>query len=194
MRKIAALASLFTLMSFSVIAQEAGKSRIGFKAGVNYSAVRFRVAGESSYSDYKTGLSLGFFREVNLSKGVAFQTEFMYNSLGGKQGGTTTRFGYLSLPLLFKFHGKHFGFMAGPQPSLLLSAKQEVEFVGTSDVKSSYKSIDLSGVTGVEYTFGKKGSYVAGLRYTFALNNIAKNVPGSGAYNYAWQGHIGFRF
>lgn len=194
MRKLPVLALLLSLISTSLFAQEAGKNRTGARIGVNYSNNRIRQNGESQYADAKTGLSIGLFREIALDDRFTFQPELYFNALGSKSGGSTTRFGYLSIPTLFKVHGKHFGFLAGPQVSLLLTAKEEVQYVGTTNVKDDYKSVDISGITGIEYTFGKKNNFVAGVRYQFAMNNIYKAVSGVGVFNYAWQGSLGFRF
>lgn len=192
MRKITVLVLLLIILASGIQAQE--KSHTGLRAGANYSTQRISIAKESSYSDYILGLNLSVYREIPLSSLFTFQPEFAYNGLGGKKEGITTRLHYISIPLLFKIHNKHFGFLAGVQPSLLVGAKEKDRYDASTNIKESLKSVDISGVTGFEYAFGKNQLYNVGLRYLFAMNNILKDAqPGSKVRNYGIQLSVGFR-
>lgn len=193
MRKFTVLVLLLAIMAS--VGQAQTKSRTGFRAGANYTTQRITANKESNYSDYVVGLNIALYRQIPLNSLFDFQPEFAFNSYGGKVDRTTTRLGYISFPMLVKIHGKHFGFLAGPQPSLLVSAKSTDGYNGSVNIKSQLKSIDLSGVTGFEYAFGKNNSYNVGLRYLFALNNISKDaLPGEKIGNYGFQVSVGFLF
>lgn len=193
MRKFTVLVLLMVIMIS--VGQAQTKSRTGFEAGANYSTQRITANKVSNYSDYVAGLHLALYRQIPLSDLFYFQPALAFNSFGGKVDRVTTRLNYISFPLLFKIHGKHFGLVAGPQPSLLVGAKSTDGYNGTVNIKSQLKSVDLSGVTGLEYSFGKNNSYNAGLRYLFALNNIQKDaLPGEKTRNYSIQLSIGFLF
>ncbi len=196
MRKVSMLILIVFALCSTANAQYSSKKRTGFKVGLNYSALRIKGVTSSSYSDFKIGAVVGLFREIPLSERVLFQPELYYSRLGGKSNDITTNLSYFSIPALFKFHGKKLGFYVGPQASLLLSAKQIDAADTKSDIKSTLKSVDLSGITGFDYSFGKEGAYVVGLRYQYALNNIVKNPnpAGTGLLNYSVQASFGFRF
>ncbi len=170
------------------------KNRTGFRAGVNGSKLLSLRPDGKDYSDAAVGAVFGLFRELHIDDKVMFQLELLFNSVGGKTDSGNIRLNYLALPLLFKFHGKHFGFLAGPQVGLMLSGKLKPEMNPEKDLKDRFKSTDLSGILGVEYNFGRKNLYVAGLRYQFAITNILKDVPGEAIKNYALQATLGFRF
>lgn len=193
MRKFTVLVLLLAIMAS--VGQAQTKSRTGFRAGANYSTQRITANKESNYSDYVVGLNLALYRQIPLSPIFAFQPEFAFNSMGGKVDRTTTRLSYISFPFLFKIHGKHFGLLAGPQPSLLVGAKSTDGYSGSVNIKSELKSIDLAAITGIEYAFGKNNSYNVSLRYLFALNNIQKDaLPGEKVGNYGLQLSVGFLF
>ena len=66
-----------------------------------------------------------------------------------------------------------FGIFAGPQFSFLLNAKDT--WLVTTDIKSSMKGTDFSGIIGVDYTC--KRGFNLGVRYQLGLSNIAINDP-----------------
>ena len=170
------------------------KKRFGFKAGVNTSKIQFKTAGENQYSDIAVGVVFGVFWELPLSDNAKFQPEILFNSVGGKTDTGNIRLNYLSVPLLFKFHGKNFGFLVGPQLGLLLSGKLKQDTNPEEDLKDQYKSTDLSIIAGVEYNFGRNNRFVAGLRLQYPAINIYKDVPGEAIKNFAVSGTLGFRF
>ena len=195
MRKVSLLSLVLIISSLSVLAQDKGKTRTGFRAGVNYFAQRIEENKEYSYSDFRTGLTVGIFHEIPLGTRFTFQPELVFNNMGGEKNGTVTKLNYMSLPLLLKLHGKRFGAYIGPQFSLLMSAKTKAEFDVETDVKDTYKSGDVAGITGVEYSLGANNSFVISFRYQFAINDVLKDGnPGEAIRNTGVQLTAGFRF
>ena len=193
MRKYIFFTSFLILSVFVVQAQQ--KNRIGFKAGVGFYRQNYKLNGKQEYRDFKPGIVVGIFKEINLNEFVNFQPELMFIGMGAKDGGNKYKSDYIALPMLFKFHGKKIGFVVGPQASLLINAKSNDEFGGTVDIKDKYKSIDLGLITGVELSFAKKNRGIAGIRYQTAINDIWKDgPPKSFIKNTGIQAYIGFRF
>jgi hypothetical protein len=176
MRKVCLLFVLSTICSLSLFAQ--AKSRTGFKIGANYMTQRVEIDRDYSYNDFIYGFTIGLFREVPLNNFMAFQTELSYNRMGSERDNEKTKLDYISLPVMLKIHGKRFGWYAGPQLSLLLKAKQENRFLGNTDVKDTYKSVDLGAITGVEYSFGPNNRFVISGRWQFSMNDVWKDADG----------------
>ena len=195
MRKIVYLFTLLSLSAPLTYGQDTiPKNRFGFKAGVNLSQVRSITPDEKGFSDIAVGAVFGVFWELYLADKIKFQPEILFNSVGGKTDTGNIRFNYLSIPFLFKSHGKHFGIVVGPQIGLLLSGKLKPDMNPAQDIKDQYKSTDLSFILGAEYDFGKNNMFVAGLRLQYPIANVYKDVPGSAIKNYAVSGFLGFRF
>jgi len=193
MRKVLLIVVLFAVVSPSIFAQE--KKRTGFRLGLNYSSLRIEVAKDKSVSDWKPGLSFAIFQEIPLSSTVSFQPELGFNRFGGEEENVRTKLDYVSIPTLFKFHGKRFGFVVGPQVSLLIKAKQKEEFQNEIDLKNELSSVDVSAVGGFEYSLGKDNRFVVAARYLFGISNIAKDaLPQSSLRNQSGQLTFGFRF
>lgn len=195
MRKIVYLFTLIILSATLAKSQDTiPKNRFGFKAGVNLSQVKSKTSTDKGTSDLAVGPVFGVFWELYLADKIKFQPEILFNSVGGKTDTGNLRFNYLSVPLLFKSHGKHFGFVVGPQIGLLLSGKLKHEMDPDEDLKNQYKSTDLSFILGAEYDFGANNRFVGGLRLQYPIANVYKDVPGSAIKNYAVSGFLGFRF
>jgi len=193
MRKKILLLSLLTFPLLIMQAQQ--KNRVGFKAGAGIYRQNIKVDGDQEYTDFKTGAMVGLFKEIHLSQYVNFQPELMYLRMGGKpkQGGKIN-LDYVAVPLLFKFHGKNFGFLVGPQASLLFGAKGEDEFETEEDLKDQYKSIDIGAIAGFEFSFAKQRG-LAGIRYQAAVSDVWKDAPPkSFLKNNGIQVYAGFRF
>lgn len=193
MRKNTLLIILFVLPVLCSQAQE--KNRIGFKAGVGFYRQNFKFDGEQRYFDFKPGIVVGFFKEIHFNQYVNFQPELMYIGMGSKNDGNTNKASYVSLPMLFKFHGKRLGLVVGPQMSVLLGAKLIDEFDGKEDVKDNYKSVDIGVIGGLELSFAKNNRGLVGVRYQLAINDVAKDSPPrSFLKNTGIQAYVGFRF
>lgn len=195
MRKFSLLIVLSFFFTTTLLAQEKSGKRIGFRAGVNYFTQRIELNRDYERGDYITGLTLGLFREIPINNNLTFQPELVYNRMGGKADSITTKLRYVSLPLLLKVHGKRFGAYVGPQFSLLMNAKEEKEMGSELDVKDKYKSADLAGVAGVEYSVGANNRFVFSARYQFSINDVWKDAgPGESIRNTGFQVTAGFRF
>lgn len=196
MRKVSILWALLLITSLSTFAQSKGKSRTGFIAGVNYSRQYQGVSGTTDFSDFKTGLLIGLVRDIPVGGAFVFQPGVQFNRMGGKTAEGTSKYSYLSIPTLFKLNvSKKLGFVAGPQTSLLLSAKGVDNFNGETDLKDATKSLDLAALVGLDYSYGKNQSGMFGVRYQAAMNNIQK-ISGAGNFlrNSGFHVYFGYRF
>lgn len=193
MRKICIVLLCMVVASQTVSAQD--KKRTGFRIGANYSSLRVELLDEKSISDFKPGLSIAIFQEIPLNKLVSFQPELAFNRLGGEKDNIRTKLDYVSIPTLFKFHGKHLGVLFGPQVSLLIKGKEKEEFQNEVDLKNELSSVDVSAVAGLEYVLGKNDRFVISARYLYGMNNIGKDAgAGNSLRNQAGQLSVGFRF
>jgi len=122
---------------------------------------------------------------------MGVQPELFYSSLGAKSGSEVLKTNYLSLPIFFRYNvTENFHFLAGPQFSMLLSAKDEVGGSST-DIKDQLNSMDIGIVPGIGVDFGP---FNAGLRYSIGVSNIAKDAPsGYSVKNNVFQIVAGFK-
>ncbi|MBC7850075.1 MAG: PorT family protein [Chitinophagaceae bacterium] len=195
MRKVFLLSLLLLSISMHLLAQDLGKSRFGVKAGLNYSAQSVELNRERELSDFRTGFTIGFFKEIPLAPSIMLQPELSYNRLISRYEEKTTKLNYLSIPLLLKIHGKHFAGYFGPQFSLLLSGKSDELYGDEEDLKNSYSSADFGGVVGFEYSFGPANRFVVSTRYQFPLSNVLKDAAsGQSVRNTGFQLTGGVRF
>ena len=110
------------------------------------------------------------------------------------------RLNYLDVPLLARYQlGKGgFSIYGGVQPSLLISAKQKGEGTGSesqnTDVKDSYKSLDMAGSIGMGYEF--TNGLRVNLGYDHGFANIADNSAfGAGKINNrTFKLSLGYKF
>lgn len=136
---------------------------LSYSTGV---AVTFPIAEQFSF---ESGLYLS-------GKGNKTATGSGSNALKAKLSLT-----YIDLPLLanYQFGESGFNVFGGLQPSVLISAKNKIDFEGNSDsqnVKDQYKTLDIATSIGVGYNF-ENG---IGLRfgYSHGLSNIEKEESG----------------
>jgi len=172
----------------------------GVTAGANSS--NFSEGGEYDYGGQdnasRIGVQLGAraFLPINdnfsVESGLGFASKGSTTDFGSESDGgevfsleERTRLSYLEVPILarYQFNNTGFSTFAGLQPSLLLSAKQEVEGTGqpsvSMDVKDSFKNFDTAAVLGVGYQFNNGLQLNAS--YDFGLVNIVdSNTQGLG--------------
>jgi len=167
------------------------KVTLGLKAGANFQT----LTGSTWASSYKPGIVGGAF--VGVSKGKwGVEAEALIKSarfdVNSSLGSGYVKSMYLDIPLLLEYKlVPRVWLQAGPQFSDLLSAKNN----SGTDVKTIFKSSDISGVLGVEVKLPVH--LIAGARYVLGFsdmnNTSASGVKDSWKNRYA-QVYIGFRF
>jgi hypothetical protein len=167
---------------------------IGLKAGTNMS----KIDGQSFSGGFKWGFSAGGFAELNFTKSLGLQPEFLFNQTNTKtassfdqvyqQAGNSNRnvyLNYLSIPVLLSIRPiPLLSILVGPQFGIKVS-----DNIGTSAV-NAFKSGDFSMVGGAQVNLG---GFKAGARYVVGLNNLNDIND-----NYKWKNqtiqlYIGFR-
>ncbi len=185
--------------------------------GIDAGASSSNIREKSEYSGINDGSALlgpqvgvTVFSPINerlsMEGGLRYAGKGTKTSFDGSDGeenysySDKTRLNYLDVPLLARYQVGQGGFSvyAGVQPSLLLSAKRKSEGSGTesqtTDVKDSYKSLDMAGSVGVGYAFGNGLRLNAGYDHGFA--NIANNDAFGAAKirNRSFKLTLGYRF
>ena len=134
----------------------ARKSQFGVKGGLNTASEMASDGDNSSQTDARIGIHLGFFMELPLSAKIDFQPELVYSMQGGsvKYGGytITDKIDYINLPLMFKFYvwKQRLSIDAGPQLGYMISAK--VSAGGESEsIYDDLNKFDISLALGLSY-------------------------------------------
>jgi len=137
----------------------------GVKGGVNM-AVQSQLADYYDNSDIRTGLSAGVFGNMAFDNGFALQTEVNYEQKGGKKDNITTKYDYISVPVLAKYSmgtsdrtALKFNINAGPYASFLVNGENEIDTDGiknTVDMKDNTENVEFGVITGfgMEYPIG----------------------------------------
>jgi hypothetical protein len=153
--------------------------RYGVKAGYNLANLTFSPSqtGVSSKSDFSAGL----LASIPLLAGCSLQPEIMYSGQGTSFNDSLAtgklNYGYLNVPVLFKFqHSSGLFAETGPQVGFLLSAK-ETAGDQSADTKSNTQSTDFSWVFGIGYKLPL--GFGIDARYNLGLTNIAKDNTGN---------------
>ena len=155
MKKVLFVTAVAVFGWLNVNAQEV---KFGAKGGLNFA---FVTGDNINKLDPISDFHAGILAEISISEKFSFQPELLYSGQGSKINLT-----YINLPLLGKYYlTKGFSIEAGPQIGYLLSAKN-----GSTDVKNSYKSIDLGASLGASYTLNNR--FIFSARYNLGLSNI----------------------
>jgi hypothetical protein len=165
---------------------------VGIKGGLNLA----NLGGDVENSDMRPSIHLGGYLNLPLSDVFSFQPELLYNSVGAKfkDGGDklTNKLNYISIPVMFLYSFGNFNVQAGPQLSLLASAKAKYDIsgqTGTEDIKDGLKGTDFGFNLGLGANFDKLN---ASVRYSIGLSNI--NDGGTGDIkNNVIQLSLGYR-
>ncbi len=184
------LAALF-ITSGSVFAQ-------GFHLGLKAGADMTKIEGESFKEGFKWGFAAGAFAELNFTKTLGLQPEFLFVQTNTQtadswdqvyqQAGNSLKdvhLNYLEMPILLSIRPiPLISFLVGPQFGIKLS-----DNLGNS-VENAFKSGDFSIVAGGQVNLA---AFKAGVRYVAGMNNINDIND-----NYKWtnqqiQFYIGFR-
>ena len=187
--------------------------KLGIKAGLNVATISGTTDAKSLY-----GANVGVFGEFKVSDKFSVQPELLFSMQGAKSseskdfgGGfylnTTNKLtlNYINIPIMAKFFvADKFSLQAGPQIGFLMTANSTEEkssnvpgYVNNSsstDVKSSYNSVDFGVNFGAGYSFTE--NIAIDLRYNLGLNGLDKNLAsGSTAtYNRVFSLNFGYSF
>jgi outer membrane protein OmpA-like peptidoglycan-associated protein len=201
---------LLTLASILVLtnlqAQQDERGYFGIKAGVNLSEIRSSnhfTNGDNL--DTKTGLVLGGFYHLGLTKALAIQPELLYSQMGAKYAANTSstlstagqmNLNYLSMPLLIKVSPfKPLGLFAGPQLDYYLSGKSDFDgdvededlSYGNSGSSLTFFSVTAGAEIRLFKTIGIYGRYIYGLSDITGGEVGEQFTQGSDLYNDAIQ-------
>ena len=163
MKKVA----LLVLVVLSLGAQ--AQIEIGAKGGLNIS----NIVGKDAAYKSRTGVHIGGFAGIPLTKQLSLQPELVYSSQGGKWDGKDdgkTILNYLQIPVLLKYTTR-VGLFAetGPHIGFLLSAKDKYDGE-TEDVKEYLKTTDIGWQFGVGYRITP--SLGANIRYSTSFTSF----------------------
>ncbi len=162
------------LFVFSINAQ-AQLVRFGIKAGLNFAnqtGTNITVNSGNYNKDAITSYHAGLLAEIKLTEGFSVQPELLYSTQGATYKYAATEFtnelGYLSIPVLAKFHlNKVISLDLGPQASFLLSEKKQF------DVKEANTfDFGIAGGLGFNIT---KSLFIQG-RYVLGLTDASKDA------------------
>lgn len=165
------------LLAAPLRAQQVPNTLLGIKAGPSYTTF---VGDEAGGQRYKVGLHVGVLVNTKIGKWVSIQPEVLYAQKGswlvdGKSE-TQNRFSYLDIPLLARLHWHGAYLEAGPQYSLLLSAKNKDGDV-VQDVTSGFQTSNFGYVAGLGYQLPI--GLGLGLRYGGDLRSTVRPYPGT---------------
>jgi hypothetical protein len=149
---------------------------IGAKAGINLATLT------DSDGNLKLGFHAGGFAEFTISDRIAIQPELLYSTQGVSFSVRRVDFdfnlNYINLPVLLKINiAEGLKAEVGTQVGFLLSSEFEAEESGQSasiSLKKGTKSIDVSAVVGLSYTFAEK--FVVGARYNLGFTKVYDNA------------------
>ncbi|AMJ64467.1 porin family protein [Hymenobacter sp. PAMC 26628] len=149
-----------------------GNVSLGLKAGA--SLTDFVGPNAKNVFNNRFGFNAGIFANIGLTRLVAFQPEVLYSQKGAKTNAVDVnyRLHYVDVPLAFHVNTDGFFFEAGPQVGFLVAAKYQAGNTST-DITSSYKSIDFGYLAGLGYQL--KHGLGVGLRYNGAFTNFPKS-------------------
>jgi outer membrane protein OmpA-like peptidoglycan-associated protein len=177
------------------IVKEHYTSSFGLLGAANFN--KFRVTDNSNVSyDLQLGWGAGIWANFPLGRGVSLEPQLMYNSLPYDAGSApvlvnNSTAGYLSVPLLLKFHlGKYFAITAGPQFDFLMSLNDD----NNNWEKDDLKSTSIAGNFGLEFVPHARvvpfARYIHG--FTSMDNTGNPNTVGK-YYNQNFQAGLKFR-
>jgi opacity protein-like surface antigen len=178
---------LITMVALLGMATANAQIKFGAKAGANLSTIT-----DDNDAKLKFGFHVGGFAEFAINDRIAIQPELLYSNQGATSsltrtiegievnGDQTINLNYINLPVLLKINlVEGLSAEVGPQVGFLLSAKSKVEVSAlgfsqttSESIKDQCKTLDISAVLGLSYTFVEK--FVVGARYGFGLTKLNK--------------------
>jgi hypothetical protein len=171
-----------------VVSKVLPKVSLGLKAGANFQ----QMTGSGFDDGYKVGVFGGAFVGVSKNK-IGVQVEGLVKSV--KVDMATSGFvksTYLDVPVLFTYRLiPRVSLQVGPQYTMLLSAENNANL----DVKSNFKSSEISGALGLEVRLPVH--LTAGARYIMGFSDVNNNKIATATdswRNRSIQVYVGFRF
>jgi hypothetical protein len=147
----------------------------GAKGGFNISNVR---GSDVSGNKAKLGIHFGGYVAIPVTKEFSVQPELVFSTQGDKviERGlpdSKININYLNIPVMAKYTTES-GFFGetGPQLGFLLNAKEKAGSSKT-DIKDSFKKVDLSWALGVGYL--TDFDLGINLRYNFGISKLDKD-------------------
>jgi hypothetical protein len=181
--------------TFSVFAQDKDKKRkeIGFIVGLQRSSLE-NVQNINIPEEAKSNIGGSFFLNSRLiGHFITLRTEIGFYSKGGTYNSgpvQETNLSYVAAPALLL--QTKIGFLkayAGPQLGFLITAKSK-SGVLENDVKSAFKTTELTGVVGAEMNLPLR--LMAGVRYNFGISNISE-IPQTTSRPGMYMLYVGLR-
>lgn len=178
------LVTLALLLAFALPAS-AQKFHYGVKAGLN-GAVQSGIAEYYSNSNIRYGLTAGLFGNYHFNDNIMLQTELNYDQKGSHSSNMTTKYDYVSVPVLFDYSFGHtyhtklsIHLNAGPYLAFLANAKKTETIDGmnhTTDFMASSHKAEVGALLGVGFKqpVGKH-FLVWDVRLNIGLSHFDKN-------------------
>jgi hypothetical protein len=171
-------------------AAQAQLVKFGIKGGVNYAnqnGSSITVNSTNYETSAITNYHAGLVAEVKLTDGFSIQPELLYSTQGATYKNAFTEFknelGYLSVPLLAKFHlNKTVSLDLGPQASFLLSERNNFDY-------NNAETFEFAALGGLSFNITK--SFFLQGRYVLGLTEASKDAQ---VKNSALQISAGFTF
>lgn len=164
----------------------------GAKGGFNLSNVR---GSDVSGNKTKLGIHVGGYVSVPVTDQFSVQPELVFSTQGDKvvqkgEPDSKLNTSYLNIPVMAKYTLES-GFFAetGPQLGFLLSAKAK-EGSYKTDIKDSFKKVDLSWALGVGYL--TDFDLGINLRYNFGITKLDKDGDVK-VYNSVFQAGVFYK-
>lgn len=188
-------ATVLACTTLGVLAQDNDKKRkeIGFIVGLQRSSLE-NVQNINIPEEAKTNIGGSFFLNSRLiGHFITLRTEIGFYSKGGTYNSGSVQennLSYVAAPALLL--QTKIGFLkayAGPQLGFLITAKSK-SGVLEDDIKSSFKTTELTGVVGAEMNLPLR--LMAGVRYNFGISNISE-IPQTTSRPGMYMIYVGLR-
>lgn len=169
---------LFSQVSFSQL-------QVGVRGGLNISNI---IGKDVKNNGFKLGPHVGGFLRLHASDKIIIQPEVLFSMKGvsNNAGGSkwSQRLNYVDIPLMIGLKPTEgFGILLGVQPSLLVGAKQTVEFNSKKTSVTGtdgFNKFDFGAVAGLQ--FETKSGLDFGARFNYGFldifekhNNLSEN-------------------
>jgi hypothetical protein len=188
MKKITTILMCLVFFCAGVYAQ--GVS-VGVKGGLNLANQTYSGNGYTSSPGFRPTIHIGGYATLMFSEHLGLQPELLYSGQGAKSGNAAFKFNYVAIPVLVRYNvNKFLSFHAGPQISLLASAKYD-NGATTVDYKDKVKSSDVSVAAGATIDLPMKLNFT--FRFIKGLSDISEDVSSVKTKNYTLQLSVGYK-